>query len=170
VRAYFEAGGPLMLPILGTWVVVLAAVLDRLVYAAGRSLRRPLVALSLLVTKGRVEEARRELSLERSRAGRRLERIDTVSQLATSLGLFGTVVGIAQSFFARGGELAGAAPEVLASGLSTALFTTIGGLVVFLFGQTFLIAWQEWQTFLERDVVRRLEGLRDPPVETEGGS
>jgi biopolymer transport protein ExbB/TolQ len=75
-----------------------------------------------------------------------------VSQIAVSVGLFGTVVGIAQSFFARGGELDLAAPEVLASGLSTALFTTIAGLVVFLFGQGFLIAFDEWQAFCERDL------------------
>lgn len=157
MREYFDAGGPLMLAILAAWVIVLAAVLDRLVYAVGRILRRPLAEVSRLADAGRIAEARQALSDERKRAARRLERIDALSQLATSLGLFGTVVGITQSFFSRAGELAMSAPEVLASGLSVALITTIGGLIVFLFGQTFLIAWSEWQEFFERDLERRLE-------------
>jgi biopolymer transport protein ExbB/TolQ len=159
VRAYFEAGGPLMLAILAAWVVVLAAMLDRLVYLVGRVRRRPLATVARLARSGEVVAARRALDDERARAARRLERIDAFSQLATSLGLFGTVVGITQSFFARAGELAMSAPEVLASGLSVALITTIGGLIVFLFGQLFLIAWREGQEFLERDLERELEAL-----------
>lgn len=162
MREYFDAGGPLMWSLMAAWVVVLAAVLDRLVYAAGRIFRRPLRDVTRLATTGRIADARRELDIERERAGRRLERIDMVSQLATSLGLFGTVVGIAQAFFARGGELKDAAPEVLASGLSTALFTTIAGLIVFLVGQTFLILWREWQVFLERHVERLLAAHGSP--------
>ena len=162
MREYFDAGGPLMWSLMATWVVVLAAVLDRLVYAAGRIVRRPLDDVMRLASMGRITEARHELDLERERAGRMLERIDTVSQLATSLGLFGTVVGIAQAFFARAGELKGAASEVLASGLSTALFTTIAGLVVFLVGQTFLIGWREWQLFLERHVTHLLAASDAP--------
>lgn len=157
MRAYYDAGGPLMHPILATWVIVLAAVIDRLVYAAGRARRRPLDEVRRLVATGRLAEARAALEHERARAGRCLERIDALSQLATSLGLFGTVVGITQSFFARAGELSRSAPEVLSAGLSTALITTIGGLIVFLVGQTFLVLWREWQAFLERDLVRRLE-------------
>ena len=60
--------------------------------------------------------------------------------------------GLAQAFFARSDALELAAPEVLARGLSTALFTTIGGLIVFLFGQAFLILWREWEAFCERGV------------------
>ena len=58
---------------------------------------------------------------------------------------------------ARGGELGLAAPDVLASGLATALFTTLAGLVVFLFGQAFLIAFDDWREFCERGVAAELE-------------
>lgn len=154
---YFDEGGPVMYAVLAAWVVVLAAVLDRLLYAAGRAVRRPMAAVAALRARGELVAARERLARERERARRGLPRIDAVSQLATSLGLFGTVLGLARSFFARGGELGLAAPEVLASGLATALYTTVAGLVVFLCGQCFLIAWREWEAFCERDVARLLE-------------
>jgi biopolymer transport protein ExbB/TolQ len=71
--------------------------------------------------------------------------------------LFGTVLGLARAFFARGTGLGLEAPQVLASGLATALFTTIGGLIVFLFGQGFLILFREWLAYCERDVDRLVE-------------
>ena len=93
---------------------------------------------------------------ERERARCGVERIEAVSQIATSVGLFGTVLGIAQSFFARGGGGL-AAPEALAAGLSTALYTTIGGLSVFLFGQAFLILFADWCAFCDRGLGDLLE-------------
>jgi biopolymer transport protein ExbB len=152
LRAYFDAGGPVMYVLLAAWVVVLAGVLDRLLYAAGRARRRPLSAITGELAVGRADAARGALAEERRLAERGLERIDGVSQLATSIGLFGTVLGLARSFFARGDDLGLAAPEVLASGLATALFTTIAGLVVFLFGQGFLIAWRELLAYSEREL------------------
>jgi hypothetical protein len=154
---YFEAGGPVMYLVLGAWVIVLAGVLDRMLYVLGCILRRPHGRIAKLAGEGSVDRARRELVRERARAGRTLARIESVSQLATSIGLFGTVLGLARSFFGRGNELGLAAPEVLASGLSTALFTTIFGLIVFLFGQGFLILFQDWRTACERRAVERLE-------------
>ena len=141
---YFEAGGPVMYLVLALWVIVLAGVLDRLLYALGALLRRPLHRCQKLIARGRGDEALACAEAESVRAARGLARIDAVSQIATSVGLFGTVLGITQSFFARGLGAALAAPEALASGLATALFTTVGGLIVFLFGQAFLIVWNEW--------------------------
>jgi biopolymer transport protein ExbB/TolQ len=151
---YFEAGGPVMWVVFGTWVIVLAGVLDRIGYALVSIFRRPLRPVDELARAGRHDEARRQLATVRQEASRGLDRIDSVSQIATSIGLFGTVLGLASSFFARGSvDLSLAAPEVLAEGLSTALFTTLGGLVVYLFGQAFLIAWREWSTHRERVIV-----------------
>ena len=146
----FELGGPVMFLVLAAWVVVLAAVFDRLLYALGTAFRRPLSRSRRLAAASHREVACGHLERERRRAARGLARIDAVSQMATSLGLFGTVLGISRAFFARGAELGLAAPEVLASGLSTALFTTIAGLIVFLLGQGFLIVWNEWQEMRER--------------------
>ena len=145
----FQAGGPIMYACLAAWILVLAGVFDRLAYAFGRALRRPRRRIESALARGQVDRVELELRSERRRAERGLSRIDAVSQIATSIGLFGTVVGIARSFLTRGtGELA--STEALAAGLSTALFTTVAGLVVFLFGQAFLIAYGEWCSFCER--------------------
>ena len=120
-REEFELGGPVMIAIFVVWVVTGALVLERILYWCGRVLRRSDSA------------SPDRLAVE---AQANLARIDRLSNLATSLGLFGTVIGIARSFFARGEHLSLAAPEVLAGGLATALFTTVAGLAVFLFGQT----------------------------------
>jgi len=151
---YLEQGGPLMFAVLAAWVVVLAGVVDRGLYALGRGARRPAARVRTLLESGAVAEARRCATAERERALRGVGRIDSVSQLATSLGLFGTVVGIAQGFLARGGEGdATSSLEGLASGLSTALYTTIGGLVVFLFGQIALLVYSEWLEACERGLL-----------------
>ena len=107
---------------------------------------RPLVA---------VGDARSDLA-ERvaDQAERNLDRIDGLSHLATSLGLFGTVLGITGAFFSRSAELSLAAPEVLASGMATALFTTVAGLAVFLVGQGTLLVFQWWTDV----AVRRIRG------------
>lgn len=155
----FEAGGPVMYAVLATWVVVAAGMLDRGLYALGRLARRPTRSVLALAQRGESDAAGRTLSSERQRATRGLARIDAVSQLATSLGLFGTVLGLSRTFLARGESLAVAAPEVLARGLSTALYTTLAGLAVFLVGQAFLIAFREWLAFCERDLAGALGGI-----------
>jgi biopolymer transport protein ExbB/TolQ len=132
----FALGGPVMYLLFVVWVLVFSLILDRLLYWAGRAFaRRP------QADPETIEEA--EIRL-RDRAERNLAGIDGLSHLATSIGLFGTVLGIAQAFFARGEGLALAAPEVLASGMATALFTTVAGLSVFLVGQGFLLLFGWW--------------------------
>jgi biopolymer transport protein ExbB len=155
---YFIAGGPVMYAILAAWVVVLAGMLDRVAYALSLAWRRPLGRVRALLRAGERSAAQKLLEQERRLAGRALARVDAVSQIATSLGLFGTVLGIAQAFFARGALASLDAPAAVAAGLATAIFTTVAGLVVFLPAQAFLIAWQEWQAFRERG----LEELMEP--------
>lgn len=53
-----------------------------------------------------------------------------ISNVAPLLGLLGTVLGMIESFDAMGAAAAGGNPESLAAGISTALITTAGGLVV----------------------------------------
>lgn len=152
---YLEQGGPLMLAVLVAWVVVLAGVLDRLLYAVGRALRQPRRRVRELRLSGAVDEAKLLVDEERERALRGVARIDGISQLATSVGLFGTVIGIAQGFVSRGGSAdAASSLDGLAQGLSTALFTTIAGLFVFLFGQASLIAYREWLDACDRSLDR----------------
>ena len=155
---YFDAAGPILYAVFAAWVIVFAGVLERLWFALLGSHRRCRREVERLVRDGWRRAAMERLERERSGAERGLARIESVSQLATSLGLFGTVWGLAQSFLTErsAGELALAAPEALAAGLSTALFSTIGGLVVFLFGQAFLIVWREWRASLEAPLLARI--------------
>ena len=154
---YFQAGGAVMYVLLAAWVVVLAGVLDRTLYALDRIWRRPMRRIRALALRGETSEARAALERERDLASRGISRIDAISQLSTSIGLFGMVLGLARTFFSQGlHELA--APEVLAAGLAVALFTTVGGMIVFLLGQGFLILWEEWLALCERG----LEGLLAP--------
>ena len=155
-HAQFEAAGPVMHAVLAAWIVVLAGVLDRLLYLGARTWRRPLRATARLTARGERDAAERWVQDERRRAEYGLARIDAVSQIATSVGLFGTVLGIAQAFFARSG--AGlSAPQLLSAGLATALYTTIAGLIVFLSGQVFLIAYGEWLATADQRAERLLE-------------
>lgn len=140
-----RVGGPIMYLVLVAWVIVLAGAIERTFYAVMCVLRRPGAKAAALRRSGRAAEADALMLRETRRAHGTLDRIDRVSQIATSIGLFGTVVGIAKGFLSRGGTgNASASLEALAGGLSTALFTTIAGLVVFLFGQGFLIVYREW--------------------------
>jgi len=147
----FQLGGPVMYVLFGVWVVLGAFLLERCVFWAFRPLTRP------NRVPGGPSAHRRLLERTRDEATRHADRIDGIAQLATSLGLFGTVLGIARSFFARGTDLSLAAPEVLASGLATALFTTVAGISIFIVGQTALLIF-DW--LAERDVARasRLPG------------
>lgn len=145
-----------MFAVLGAWAVVLGGVLDRLAYATGRALRRPRHRILRLLEGRRLFDARGELARERERAAHGLERIEGVSQLATSIGLFGTVLGIAVAFVTREPGSGGVATGI-AAGLSTALFTTVGGLAVYLVGESFLVAYREWVRFCDRGLDELLE-------------
>lgn len=155
---YVRDGGPLMFAVLAAWVVVLAGVLDRMLYALGRALRRPGARIQRLLDGGRDGDAVSAARVEAAAARAGVTRIDAISQLATSIGLFGTVLGIAKGFLAQGeGADAAARLEGLSSGLSTALYTTIAGLAVFLFGQLALVVYREWLAACERQIDRVLE-------------
>jgi biopolymer transport protein ExbB len=134
----FRLGGPVMYPLFAIWVLMLSLILERALFWAVRLVRR----------SGGDEAGLREA------AGRNLDRIDGLSHLATSLGLFGTVLGIARAFFSKGAGLALAAPEVLASGMATALFTTVAGLSIFLVGQASLLLFAWWEDAAARRIAR----------------
>jgi len=138
----FQHGGPVMYPLFAIWVLMLSLILSRVLFWALRLARR----------SGSDEAELRES------AGRNLDRIDGLSHLATSVGLFGTVLGIARAFFAKGAGLALAAPEVLASGMATALFTTVAGLSIFLVGQASLLVFSWWEDAAVRRLARTSQG------------
>lgn len=141
----FQLGGPVMWLLFGVWVLMAALLLERIVFWLLRPLTRPSDAPAGLAARTRF------LELLADSTARNSDRIDSLAQLATSIGLFGTVLGIAKSFFARGSELSLAAPEALASGLATALFTTVAGIAIFIIGQCALLVF-DWLG--ERELTR----------------
>ncbi|KAA3609572.1 MAG: MotA/TolQ/ExbB proton channel family protein [Planctomycetota bacterium] len=165
---YFRLGGPVMWLVLAAWVVVLATSLDRASYWLGTVYRRPIGRLLEVARLQGRDAALLELELELHRAEHGLGRLDAASQIATSIGLFGTVLGIAQAFFSRGDEAGAVDPQVLASSLSTALFTTIAGLAVFLIGQVFLALFQELAAGLDHRGQRALASVTELRQEVAG--
>jgi MotA/TolQ/ExbB proton channel family len=154
---YFEVGGTVMYALFGVWVIVLAGMLDRAMYLLGRVFRRPVARVITLARADQLVEATSLWRKETLRQDAGLQRIDSVSQLATSLGLFGTVLGLARAFFSNDTELGLAAPEVLAKGLSTALYTTVAGLIIFLTGQSFLIGFRLCTEVSERRLAQSFD-------------
>ncbi|RME74800.1 MAG: MotA/TolQ/ExbB proton channel family protein [Planctomycetota bacterium] len=154
VWRFLHDGGPVMVPILACSVLALALLLERgwfwvrFLFARDRKLEAALTELRLepkrlertrdpvcrlLATAVRrpsdpeLPFALAERLLERSRAG--LPLLQTIGAVATSLGLFGTVLGVSLAFehtisSGRMSELTGS--------LSVALNTTLFGLIVFI--------------------------------------
>lgn len=167
---YFQKGGPLMIGIAGCWVVALTLILDRLLYWSGVFIRRPVSNLRRkLVRRGL---SHREVSIrigaELRESERNLSGLASLSQLATSVGLFGTILGLCRSFLGNGLESDSIQPvsDSVIRGLSTALLTTVGGLSVFLVSQLFLIAFQSLTESLRRRGNELLDDLDLPRPET----
>lgn len=152
IYEFIQQGGPWMYPILGVSVVGLTFILERLWFWFSLTLRRDL-RLRRRILHGerpargtRTDDPRTEvlldlasypedpdLALERAmmlvRDSRTHLRILAIaSGVGSSLGLFGTVVGMSRSF--SGVSLSN--PEVIVAGLQSALNTTILGLVVYI--------------------------------------
>jgi biopolymer transport protein ExbB len=151
VYQWIVKGGDLMWPIVGLSVVALAIILERcfywLRYAWRRdpALRRDVVDgrlsgdLSLMQSRDpvaevahwyRVDPLRGKLLADKLQTANRrgLGALETIASLSTSLGLFGTVVGVSLSF----DSMASGDAEKVVYGLGVALFTTVLGLVVHL--------------------------------------
>lgn len=77
------------------------------------------------VMKESIEEAGRVVTHDLERF---LTTLGTIASIAPLLGLFGTVIGMIEIFGSQGGM--GNAPEVLAHGISIALYNTAFGLMV----------------------------------------
>lgn len=147
--SWFVQGGPWMWPILGLSVLGLMIVLERSFYwlryawvsdpirrraillrreTAGRE-RDPIARIAALEPLTARMEADRLLRAARRGVGA----LEVFASLSTSLGLFGTVVGVSLSFQAISSGNSGS----VVYGLGVALFTTVLGLVVHLYCAVF---------------------------------
>ena len=141
----FRAGGPVMFPLLFCSVVAAGVILERALFwwrvARGRE---GVVERVLAAAVGAPVEAagRMRLAAEREAAsfGRYLSVLSTMVSLAPLLGIFGTVLGIMESFQFLDATLA--APEAARQGLAKALLTTAFGLAI---AMVSLIAFKVFQ-------------------------
>ncbi|MBL8899910.1 MAG: MotA/TolQ/ExbB proton channel family protein [Planctomycetes bacterium] len=187
---HFARGGPLMWPLLALSVATAGLVLERLWFFRrellcavcglrrsgdrlavldpqrvpweGHARSRDAVARVLAAWHLRGEAAARiegEESLARANQG--LLALDTLTQLSTNLGLLGTVVGVLGVFphYLSGHR------EGVIENLSVALYTTVLGLLVFLYGFFFQ---RLFQGLVER-LARRLD-LAGENLRAEAGS
>src|SRR6266568_1603954 len=114
---YFEAGGPIMWPILIIAIVAVAVVGERTFWWWRESLRRD-------------PETLEKVFVELQKAGRFLTVMDTLVTLAPLLGLLGTVSGIFRTFLSLGGATVEGATSQITGGIGEALIATMCGLAI----------------------------------------
>lgn len=112
-------------------------------------------------TKERVEDAGRHVGLELERY---LTALGTIAAISPLLGLLGTVVGMIEVFAVITAHGAGD-PTVLSSGISQALVTTAGGLVVaipaLIFHRYFRARVRELVFDMERESLKLVDLIHD---------
>ena len=181
IYQFVVQGGPWMIPILLVSVVGLTFIMERTWFWLGLWVRRddrlrrrllrgegvdpatqrtrdPRAEVLLELARHPQDE---ELALERARMLVRDSRANLKSSsisaaLGSALGLFGTVVGMSQSF----GAVSLSDPAGIVGGLKTALNTTVLGLIVYLAGYT-AHAWLAQQSSnLSQDLEEDLNEVR----------
>jgi biopolymer transport protein ExbB/TolQ len=170
IYKFLQEGGPWMLPILGVSVVGLMFILERawfwlaLWLRSDAGLRRRLLrgeapagvetrdprARVLLVLADRVDDPDRALDRAHLRV------LAIASSLGSSLGLFGTVVGMSASF----GGVKLSDPGAIIGGLQTALNTTVLGLVVYLATYVAHAMFSQMSSNLGQDLEEELNETR----------
>lgn len=166
---FMQQGGPaIMWPIAGLSFLATCFVFERLYFWAAWAARRDraLRGLALKAPRSadleaqlardplaealywlRFEPAKgRELSWRLAGEVRRgLSVLENIATISTSLGLFGTVVGVSMSFdsMAKGNAAS------VAGGLSVALYTTVIGLIVYLWCYVALAFFRTWSDRVE---------------------
>ncbi|WP_372366598.1 MotA/TolQ/ExbB proton channel family protein [Candidatus Uabimicrobium sp. HlEnr_7] len=86
-----------------------------------------------------------------------LDILSLIASIAGTLGLMGTVVGISQSFK----TLAREDPKGLAASLSTAMYTTIGGIILFLMSYLFLFFFEKIANHFEDSIDENIQRIKD---------
>ena len=150
----FKAGGPVMVPLLGCSLLTVAVIFERGWYLwrleRGREAFISRIVATAAGTEGWKGVRLMRIAAEREAAelGRFLGLLSTMVSLAPLLGIFGTVLGIMETFqFLEPSEAA--APLAAKQGLAQALLTTAFGLAI---AMVSLIAWKVFQ--------ERISGLR----------
>jgi biopolymer transport protein ExbB len=133
---FLDAGGPVMWTLAGVSLVIWSGLLEHLLYLRDATPRLVGQARTLGHSPGgRRTEALRRMTLNRARTHlqRALPLLRTLVTLCPLLGLIGTVLGMIQVFDSIA-ILGTADPRALSAGISRAVLTTMGGLMIALPG------------------------------------
>lgn len=96
-----------------------------------------------------------------SEGARGVGALELLASISTTLGLFGTVVGVSLSF----GSISSGDTETVLTGLSVALYTTVFGLLVHLYCGVFAAFFHFLQGRLEMSVMQAERPISSEPVE-----
>lgn len=134
-----ERGGPVMIPLLLSSVVMVAIIIERLLVFS-RVMKTPPAAVE--------NPGRLFLELQRG-----LPILHTIITISPMLGLLGTVTGLIRCFNLLGDKIRGYDPHTVSLGISEALLTTAAGLIIAVIATIFYNYFtyrlqryaQEWQ-------------------------
>jgi biopolymer transport protein ExbB len=180
IYKFLVDGGFWMFPILGVSVVALMFTLERTWFWASLWLRRDVRLRRRLMRGEPLAPGTRtndphamvlldlathptdpDLALDRARmlvrdSKTHLKVLNISSSLGSSLGLFGTVVGMSESF----GGVGLSNPGAIVTGLQTALNTTVLGLIVYLLAYVAHSTFSQMSTNLMQDLEEDLNETR----------
>ncbi len=149
---YFEKGGVIMYILLGLSIIGLTTVVWKWITLI--HVKKNLLLYVEKFINFSKNSKKSELELFIFSIERGLNSIKTIATVSPLLGLLGTVLGIFDSFEKL--SLQGNDPSFFAGGISTALLTTIGGLIVaipHLIGYNYLIRKVD---FIEKKIEREI--------------
>ena len=173
IMEWLRQGGVMMWPIVGLSLVGSMIILERSCFWIRHLLRRDsrrrnrLTVQRVLPLEEDVESSdpvvrvASWLRLDRPRGQRLADEVlsegargvgalEHVASISTTLGLFGTVIGVSLSF----GSISSGDTDSVLTGLSVALYTTVFGLLVHLYCGVFAAFFQFLQTRLELSVMQ----------------
>ncbi len=183
---FMQDGGPIMWPIAGLSCLATMFMFERIFYWVRYSLRRDRTLrrdvmdgrltsdLELIRSRDPVAECAHWFRVDADRGRIMSDRVvgesrrwigllEGIAGLSTSLGLFGTVVGVSMSF----DSMALGKSDDVAHGLSVALYTTVAGLINYLYCFTAASFFRHFSESLEDelDVVERMVKVQNRPAE-----
>ena len=168
---YINQGGVIMYILVGINIIGIALMLYKFFELLSEKKRVDMTATALADdlngnnnfnkenTSAVVELSRNELTYYMSKLEKGLNTIKIIAAISPLLGLLGTVIGVLMSFsqMAKGGM---GDPSSFANGISLALITTVGGLIVAIphyIGHNYLLGnLDELESHLEKQLLNKV--------------
>jgi biopolymer transport protein ExbB len=142
IVGFFQNGGFFMYPVILVLAAGLAIAVERYMYLSTTQTSESKSALGTILTYGlnRIKTARRRDDIERSmeeslmevmpQLEKRTHYLATFANIATLLGLLGTIIGLIRAFTAVSGANPAEKADLLSASISVAMNTTAFGLIV----------------------------------------